>query len=116
MGGNAGAILVSRPNLMAASVQKDELADHKANADHMIGQLLCQGNGCNSSPLSFHPWKGRTDNTLISCKTTLLLEHVLWKIIILPSNYQKYGPDMLRNIPKAFVDVKGHDKKHSFLY
>lgn len=42
-GGNAEAILVPMPSLVAALVQKDELADHKANADHMIGLLLCQG-------------------------------------------------------------------------
>lgn len=33
-GGNAGAILVIMLSLVAAFVQKDEHADHKANADH----------------------------------------------------------------------------------
>lgn len=52
-GGNAGAILVSMPSLVAAFVQKDEHADHKANADHMIGLLLCQDSECNSNPSIF---------------------------------------------------------------
>lgn len=53
--GNAGAILVSVPSLVAAFAQKDEHADQKANADHMIGLLLCQGSKCNSSPSFFNP-------------------------------------------------------------
>lgn len=55
MDGNASAILVSMTGLMAAFVQKDELADHKANAEHMIRLLLCQGSVCNSGSLFFHP-------------------------------------------------------------
>ncbi|GAA6080621.1 uncharacterized [Tachysurus ichikawai] len=51
--GNVGAILVSMLSLVAAFVQKDEHVDHKANADHMIGLLLCQGSECNISPLVF---------------------------------------------------------------